>query len=523
MLLGGATTARALEPRQIVLVVNRNTPEGRELAQHYAAQRSIPPEHILDLDLPRGEEIAFADYETKVVPPLREMLIKQRLHAQATCVVTFFGVPTKIAARINSEADEAELKQLRAQLTEVEQQLRPLVDELEALARTVDPGFVAPRGQGLELLARRTEHAAQFIAQKAPLLADEAKREQVKQRLATLGQRFAEPAKAAAAQAAASGAATEPADGAEAILNSPQWRRQDPAGRAALRNAAAGKIGVLDFGRLLEAQVGYLSPADTHAAFDNELALLWWNLYPRQRWQPNPLHWRLGGMRTSPVLMVMRLDGPDAGVVRRIIDDSILVEQQGLTGRVLIDLWDKPLRVQGKEDAYGKYDQGLRDLATLLRDKTKLEVILDETPDVVGPHATDKVAIYCGWYSSLQYVPPAAFNTGAVGYHIASFTMVALRTPRGGDWVRSLLVDGLAATLGPVAEPYLHSFPPADEFFPLLLTGRLTLAEVYWKTNPLTSWQMTMIGDPLYTPFKVNPPLKAEDLPEPLRAALDKR
>ena len=39
-------------------------------------------------------------------------------------------------------------------------------------------------------------------------------------------------------------------------------------------------------------------------------------------------------------------------------------------------------------------------------------------------------------------------------------------------------------------------------FFALLLDGRLTLAEVYAFSKPFWSWQMVLIGDPLYRPFK---------------------
>ena len=115
-----------------------------------------------------------------------------------------------------------------------------------------------------------------------------------------------------------------------------------------------------------------------------------------------------------------------------------------------------------------------------------------------------------------------ATREGAIGFHVASSELVSLRTPNERGWVHGLINDGVVGTLGPVAEPYLHSFPPADEFFPLLMTGELTLAEVYWKTNPLTSWMNACIGDPLYRPYKVNPPLKVTDLPEELRAALGK-
>jgi hypothetical protein len=95
--------------------------------------------------------------------------------------------------------------------------------------------------------------------------------------------------------------------------------------------------------------------------------------------------------------------------------------------------------------------------------------------------------------------------------------MITLKREDPRGWVRGLLTDGIAATLGPVAEPYLQAFPTADDFFPLLLTGKLTLAEVYWKTTPWTSWMISMIGDPLYTPYKTNPALTIEDLPPRLQ------
>lgn len=37
------------------------------------------------------------------------------------------------------------------------------------------------------------------------------------------------------------------------------------------------------------------------------------------------------------------------------------------------------------------------------------------------------------------------------------------------------------------------------------MTGKLSLLEVYFHTVPHLSWQMILIGDPLYTPFRKNP------------------
>jgi uncharacterized protein (TIGR03790 family) len=101
----------------------------------------------------------------------------------------------------------------------------------------------------------------------------------------------------------------------------------------------------------------------------------------------------------------------------------------------------------------------------------------------------------------------AAFTwvKGAVGYHVASAEATTLRRPLSQVWCKRMLEEGVAATLGPVSEPYLTAFPLPDEFFPLLMTGRLSLLEVYFRTLPHLSWQMLLIGDPLYTPFRKNP------------------
>jgi hypothetical protein len=69
-------------------------------------------------------------------------------------------------------------------------------------------------------------------------------------------------------------------------------------------------------------------------------------------------------------------------------------------------------------------------------------------------------------------------------------------------WCKRLIEDGVAATIGPAYEPYLLAFPRPEQFFSVLLKGDLTLAECYWKTLPVNSWMMVLVGDPLYRPFK---------------------
>ena len=112
-------------------------------------------------------------------------------------------------------------------------------------------------------------------------------------------------------------------------------------------------------------------------------------------------------------------------------------------------------------------------------------------------------------------------RTGYMGLWPDAGRMAAHKTP-GPDIsaARWLLERGVVATLGPTFEPYLSAFPLPDEFFPLLMTGRIGLAETYWRTCPFTSWAMVLVCDPLYNPFKNKPAFPEKELPERMRAKL---
>ncbi len=110
-----------------------------------------------------------------------------------------------------------------------------------------------------------------------------------------------------------------------------------------------------------------------------------------------------------------------------------------------------------------------------------------------------------------MYVDAFDFVPGAVAFHIASSEAVSLRDPRKKYWCKQLLEDGVAATIGPVNEPYLVSFPLPKEFFGLLLTGRYTLVECFYMSKHFNSWKQLLVGDPLYRPFARNPQLAVQD------------
>jgi uncharacterized protein (TIGR03790 family) len=125
----------------------------------------------------------------------------------------------------------------------------------------------------------------------------------------------------------------------------------------------------------------------------------------------------------------------------------------------------------------------------------------ERTGKLFAPGACPQTAIYCGWYSLKKYIDAFDFVDGAIGYHIASLEAVGLRDSNSSRWCPAMLKDGITATFGAVAEPYLNSFPEPKAFFRQLFNG-YCLVEAYYRTKPFNSWQLVLISDPLYTPFK---------------------
>lgn len=270
----------------------------------------------------------------------------------------------------------------------------------------------------------------------------------------------------------------------------------------------------------LEEAVRLRKHVESEAAVDSELMFLWWNNYPKARWLVNPLYWQVPERirrGSPPVEMTCRLDGPTPEIAMRLVDDSVAVEKEGLNGQVYVDA--RGIAFDPKADpagtGYGGYDESMREMARLLGDEAHMPVLLDNHPELFRPYSCDDCALYCGWYSVSKYVPCCKFNRGAVAWHLASFEAVSLRNPQT-QWCGNLLRDGAAATLGAVAEPYAVAFPKPPEFFGFLVTGEYTLAECFAKTTALSSWMITLIGDPLYNPYKHSPRLKLKQvLPSP--------
>jgi uncharacterized protein (TIGR03790 family) len=269
--------------------------------------------------------------------------------------------------------------------------------------------------------------------------------------------------------------------------------------------------------RQLEHRILALSQDQSHAAVDSELALLWWGDYPTARWLPNPLHWQFSPARRTqapPVIMTCRLDGPTLDIAKRLVDDALAVEAAGdLVGRIYVnckaDGYDVNADPTGT--SYGGYDESLRELYRLATNQAGLQGAFEAGPKLFPPGSCPECALYFGWYSLANYIPSNRFVTGAIAVHIASLEAASLRAGTR-YWCPNLLADGASATFGPVAEPYLFAFPRPAEFGGFLLTGRYPLVECFFRTLPVNSWQMVLVGDPLYNPFRQRPRLRLDQV-----------
>ena len=260
-------------------------------------------------------------------------------------------------------------------------------------------------------------------------------------------------------------------------------------------------------------ELNHLIGNDTIAAVDSELALLLSPPYQLAGWRANPefLYTR-DRVKDSPrILMVSRLDAPGPGLVEKMVRTAIDVEKTGLSGKFYLDA-----RGLTGKDAYSEFDENIRETARILQ-KGSMPVVLDNKPELFGPGEAPSAALYCGWYSLGEYRDAFEWAKGAVGYHLASAEAKSLHDTKQNYWVKSMLERGVIASLGPVTEPYLTAFPLPSLFFQLLMSGQYSLAEVFAMTNPVLSWQMVLVGDPLYNPFKQKPAYLLKDPPPPPR------
>jgi uncharacterized protein (TIGR03790 family) len=195
-------------------------------------------------------------------------------------------------------------------------------------------------------------------------------------------------------------------------------------------------------------------------------------------------------------ILVGRLDGADDATVRRMMQDTLQAEREGLWGRAVVDFGLVDAGYEEGEQWLGRSVATFRDAGIPVFTDRYKEVLRDAWP-------LPDTILYFGWYTDqctgALASPGFRFKPGAIACHLHSFSAATLRD-RTAHWCAPLLDHGAAATLGNVWEPYLALTVHFDLFNARLLDG-FTLGEAAWSATPALSWTNVLIGDPLYRPF----------------------
>ena len=215
----------------------------------------------------------------------------------------------------------------------------------------------------------------------------------------------------------------------------------------------------------------------------------------------NPLYSATNSMALHPtngLLMVARLDGPTPEIAHGLVDKAMQAETNGLWGNFYFDLRSIT------EEGYKIGDTWLRNAAEISK-RLGFDPVVDEKPGTfTAGFPMSHIAFYAGWYDENVSGPfsrsKVEFMPGAFAYHLHSLSAGTLRTTNR-HWAGPLLAKGATAVMGSVYEPYLAGTPDISVFAARFLYLGFSFGESAYASEPVLSWQTTMVGDPLYRPF----------------------
>lgn len=521
-----APRAFALSPADLVIVYNLNMPESKAIADYYAGKRGIPLSNLVGVDVPTSERMLRSDFEKRLIPPVLRAVEQLKDGEKHPAILLIYGVPLGVKDPVDTKPDRTFMALIEEKVNEHKDLILQMIRELDGVANRTDSGDAQARDPRrtyspkdvLKMAGESVERGLRYLGKPQANKHDKEKLLRVSSILIRV------VGTSPAARAFIVGMVKENDELRElfqsqellrwnAILQSELLERSfwgilpekalETATSVRFVNGIVGELRFWDeLKRLYEA-------GETSASVDSELTLIMAGPYRLDRWLPNPFHARYDKLPfidriKAKTLMVGRLDGSTPETVRRLVDDAVAVEKAGLKGVFYIDARGLT-HTDDTHSGYSSYDRHLFNLYQILKDRSSIEVVIDRGPELFAVGACPNAALYCGWYSLGNYVDSFRWQKGAVGFHVASGEARTLRKEGSNVWCKRMIEEGVTATLGPVEEPYVSSFPLPDHFFPLLMSGKIPLLEVYFRTTPCISWRQILIGDPLYTPFRRNP------------------
>jgi uncharacterized protein (TIGR03790 family) len=164
ILLITAGPVLALEPKEVFLLVNKNVPASKDIAEHYCKQRGVPAENIIPLDVPDAEDISRKDYNAKIVAPLREALKAKK--EQARVLLSIYGVPLRVGGQEPNDEERAQLKAVEPKIKDLQTRIKEIRGEI--LARELAERIV-PSPDGKKTIGEIKERLPKLEAELATL------------------------------------------------------------------------------------------------------------------------------------------------------------------------------------------------------------------------------------------------------------------------------------------------------------------------------------------------------------------
>ncbi len=496
-----------LEPNEILILANKNASASMRVADYYSIKRQVPMRNIFLLDIPNNatEKISRKYYNQFIAGPLREKLNRSRYSGKIKCLLTTYQMPIVVGPNVPLNPDAKIIEKLEGLKTKNINKLTAILAQMQLLGRTEISVESAAMPKKIGAVLSKLHNESTDSLKRIEYISDEYIRKNhykkwVKFYSEIYGIKYASDFAGSKPYLNFTMPATFKEKYHQSISKITVAMQEDwpAAKKLALgyytdRKTATGLAGALS---AIDTDLKKIKAVDTDASVDSELAMILFDNYDLYRWQENELKDKLFWSEAR-TLMVCRLDGPSESIATGLVDKAINAEIYGLKGTAYID--SRGLKDDNAPFSFGYYDKSLRELAAILKKQTAFEVVIEDSGNLFDAGQCPQAAFYCGWYSLRTYVDAFDFVDGAIGFHIASFEAQNLRNENATNWCPALLKDGITATIGPVNEPFLHAFPEPAKFFAQILNGKC-LAEAYYRTNPFNSWQMILIGDPLYKP-----------------------
>lgn len=121
----GAGVCHALEPDEILVIVNSRSSDSVRIADYYQKKRKIPKENVISISCSTHEAISRGEYDTCIAGPVRRALLMPGWAVRIRCLLVTCGVPLRIKPDSMNHDEALAARKIKERL----KTLKDLIDE----------------------------------------------------------------------------------------------------------------------------------------------------------------------------------------------------------------------------------------------------------------------------------------------------------------------------------------------------------------------------------------------------------